>query len=145
MHGHEFDGIVLNSKWLAKIGAVLYDYSVWFNNILNFFRRKLGLSYWSLSGYLKTRVKDAQRYIENFENACLERIKKNNCDGIVCGHIHHPQIKKIGDKTYHNLGDWVDSCSAIVEDFNGNLELVFWDEKKIQSLEKQIINKVSAA
>jgi UDP-2,3-diacylglucosamine pyrophosphatase LpxH len=145
MHGHEFDGIVLNSKWLAKIGAVLYDYSVWFNNILNYCRRKLGLSYWSLSGYLKTRVKDAQRFIENFENACLERIKKNNCDGIVCGHIHHPQIKKIGDKTYHNLGDWVDSCSAMVEDFDGNLELVFWDEKKIQSLEKQILNKVSAA
>ena len=145
MHGHEFDGIVLNSKWLAKIGAVLYDYSVWFNNILNFCRRKLGLSYWSLSGYLKTRVKDAQRYIENFENACLERIKKNNCDGIVCGHIHHPEIKKIGDKTYHNLGDWVDSCSAMVEDFKGNLELVFWNEKKIQSLEKQTLNKVSVA
>ena len=68
MHGHEFDGIVLNSKWLAKLGAALYEYSVWFNNILNFCRRKLGLSYWSLSGYLKTRVKDAQRFIENFEN-----------------------------------------------------------------------------
>ncbi|MFL2514279.1 MAG: UDP-2,3-diacylglucosamine diphosphatase, partial [Alphaproteobacteria bacterium] len=95
--------------------------------------------------YLKTRVKDAQRFIENFENACLERIKKNNCDGIVCGHIHHPQIKQIGDKTYHNLGDWVDSCSAMVEDFNGKLELVFWDEKKIQSIEKEIVKKVSVA
>ena len=145
MHGHEFDGIVLNSKWLAKVGATLYDYSVWFNNILNFCRRKLGLSYWSLSGYLKTRVKDAQRFVENFENACLERIKKNNCDGIVCGHIHHPQIKQIGDKTYHNLVDWVDSCSAMVEDFNGKLEIVFWDEKKIQSIEKEIVEKASVA
>ena len=144
-HGDVFDVTMQYSKWLTRLGGIGYDFLILLNSFINFVLFKFGRNKLSLSKTIKNSVKGAVKYINRFEKTAVEIAIANGFSYVVCGHIHHPQIKKIGDKTYHNLGDWVDSCSAMVEDFNGNLELIFWDEKKIQSLEKQTFKKVSVA
>ncbi len=124
MHGHELDTIVQNVKWLALIGDAGYQFLLSLNPFINFFRRRFGLGYWSLSAYAKKRVKDAVSFIGRFEEEMVRYAAKHSVDAVLCGHIHSAAIRQIGNVTYYNCGDWVESCSALVERENGLIELV---------------------
>lgn len=128
-HGDEFDLVVRTSKWLAFLGDRGYEAALWLNNPLNWVRRNLGLGYWSLSAYLKYRVKRAVSFIGAYEEALAEEARRHNADGIICGHIHHAANRRIGQVHYLNCGDWVESCTAIVELMNGELKVIQWPVK----------------
>ena len=124
IHGHELDAVVQNIRWLAYIGDVGYETLLKFNRPLNFVRRMFGLGYWSLSAYAKQSVKNAVAFIGKFEEAIARYALDHDVSGVVCGHIHSPSIRKIGGLDYYNCGDWVESCSALVESFDGRIELL---------------------
>jgi UDP-2,3-diacylglucosamine pyrophosphatase LpxH len=126
MHGDEFDVVVRTAKWLAILGDHGYEAALWLNNPLNWVRRHLGLGYWSLSAYLKGRVKQAVSFIGAYEEAVAEEARRRNTHGVICGHIHHAADRRIGPVHYLNCGDWVESCTAIVETMDGALRLVHW-------------------
>lgn len=128
LHGDRFDGVIACAKWLAYLGDNLYTVILKANQFLNKWRARAGLPYWSLSQYLKLKVKNAVSYITSFEHALADEAKKRGLDGVICGHIHKPEIRDIGGITYCNDGDWVESLSALVEDFSGELRLVTWQE-----------------
>jgi UDP-2,3-diacylglucosamine pyrophosphatase LpxH len=111
------------------LGDGAYDFTLWLNRYLNTARRRLGYQYWSLSAYLKRRVKNAMQYIVSFADAVADEARRRGLDGVVCGHIHHPEIRNLGGVLYCNDGDWVESCSALVEHFDGRLELINWIEQ----------------
>ena len=129
-HGDEFDAVIINAKWLAKIGSALYEFLLKLNNVVNFVRRKLGFSYWSLSQYLKKQTKHATNFISNFEFAVSDRARRENADVVVCGHIHRPEIKELNGVLYCNDGDWIESCTALVEDETGDLSILNWAEER---------------
>lgn len=129
-HGDQFDGIVTHSKILAMVGSNLYEMLLRANSHVNFIRRKLGLSYWSLANVLKQRVKKAVNYISNFETALAYEAETKKVDGLVSGHIHRAEITVINDIIYCNCGDWVESCTALVERNDGSLELLHWTEEQ---------------
>ena len=129
-HGDEFDAVIINAKWLAKIGSALYELLLKLNNVVNFVRRKLGFSYWSLSQYLKKQTKHATNFISNFEFAVSDRARRENADVVVCGHIHRPEIKELNGVLYCNDGDWIESCTALVEDETGDLSILNWAEER---------------
>ena len=131
LHGDEFDGVVKYAKWLAFLGDNAYELALSLNHHLNRVRRKLGMPYWSLSAYLKRRVKKAVQFVSNFEHAVVREAKKRNADGVICGHIHTPEISTIDGIHYCNDGDWVESCSALVEHRDGRLELIHWGDRYI--------------
>lgn len=116
--------MVQNVKWLAFLGDVGYQFLLSLNPAINFVRRRFGLGYWSLSAYAKKRVKDAVSFIGKFEEAVVHYAQKFNVDAVLCGHIHSAAIRPLGKVMYYNSGDWVESCSALVEDFAGKIELV---------------------
>jgi UDP-2,3-diacylglucosamine pyrophosphatase LpxH len=124
MHGHELDTVVQNLKWLAHIGDLGYQLLLKLNRPINFFRRLLGWEYWSLSAYVKRSVKNAVSFIGAFEEAVTRYASAENVEGVVCGHIHSPTVRKIGPLTYYNTGDWVESLSALVEHQDGRMELL---------------------
>lgn len=126
IHGDEFDVVVCYAKWLAFLGDWAYDLALWVNTRLNGVRRRLNLPYWSLSAFLKHRVKQAVNYIGEFENALAQEARRNDADGVVCGHIHHAAIRRIDDVLYVNTGDWVEGCTAIGETYDGKLEIIRW-------------------
>lgn len=126
MHGHEFDVVTKHSRWLAVLGDVGYNLLLKLNRPLNFVRTHLGLGYWSLSAYVKARVKGAVNFISQFEDAVVHYAELYRADGVVCGHIHTPVIRQIRNKMYYNCGDWVESNTALVEHPDGNIELVHW-------------------
>jgi UDP-2,3-diacylglucosamine pyrophosphatase LpxH len=128
LHGDEFDGAVTCPRWLHVLGSNLYDFTLGANRLVNAVRRGWGYPYWSLAGYLKSRVGNARRYVEEFERAAAHAARKRGLDGVVCGHIHRPEIKSEDGVLYCNDGDWVDSCSALIEDRSGELELWHWNE-----------------
>ena len=129
MHGDEFDIVVRYSRWLALLGDRGYELALWLNVPLNWCRRQFGFGYWSLSAYLKLRVKKAVAFIGEFEEALADEAKRRSVDGIVCGHIHHAADRMIGSVRYLNCGDWVESCTALVEDDSGNIRVVRWREE----------------
>ncbi|MES2536433.1 MAG: UDP-2,3-diacylglucosamine diphosphatase [Pseudomonadota bacterium] len=128
LHGDRFDGVIACAKWLAYVGDNLYTVILKFNQILNAWRARAGLPYWSLSQYIKLKVKNAVNYISSFENALAAEARKHGLDGVICGHIHKPEIRDIDGITYCNDGDWVESLSALVEEKSGELRLVTWQE-----------------
>jgi UDP-2,3-diacylglucosamine pyrophosphatase LpxH len=130
LHGDEFDGAVHCPRWLHVLGSNLYDVTLGANRLVNAMRRRFGYPYWSLAGYLKGRVGNARRYVEEFERAAAHAVRKRGLDGIVCGHIHRPEIHHIDGVLYCNDGDWVDSCSALIEERNGELELWHWKQAR---------------
>ncbi|MAJ57479.1 MAG: UDP-2,3-diacylglucosamine hydrolase [Candidatus Pelagibacter sp.] len=137
VHGDQFDGIIRYAKWLSVLGSFAYETLISFNRYLNYFRRRLGKEYWSLSKYLKHKVKNAVQFISEFETMVVETAKKQKADGVICGHIHNPTIEEIKNIEYKNCGDWVESCTALVEHFDGKFELVNWLNKR-----KEILNSV---
>ncbi len=125
-HGDEFDGVVQHARWLAFMGDYGYRMLLFANTLFNRLRRRMGFGYWSFSAYVKTRVKKALQFIENFEEAVIEEGRRRGVDGVICGHIHKAEIRQMGDLTYINDGDWVESCTAVVEHFDGRLEILDW-------------------
>ena len=128
LHGDEFDGVVLYARWLAYLGDQAYGWAIFVNRHFNLVRRYLGLPYWSLSSYLKRKVKRAVEFIGNFEQAVVREAHRKNVDGVICGHIHSPEMRMIDGIHYCNDGDWVESCSALVEHFDGKMELINWPQ-----------------
>lgn len=127
MHGDELDGVMACAKWLAHLGDRAYILALRVNRWFNHFRHKFGYSYWSLSAYLKHKVKNAASFITRFEECVAAEAKRAGVDGVVCGHIHKAEIRHIDDVLYCNDGDWVESCSALVEHGDGRLEIIYWD------------------
>jgi UDP-2,3-diacylglucosamine pyrophosphatase LpxH len=125
VHGDEFDGAVKFAGWLKALGERLYDVVLWLGRGVTALRRRLGYGYWSLATWLKQQVPDARRYIERFEHAAAHAAIRHGLDGIICGHIHRPEIREVDGVRYCNDGDWVEHCSSLVEDLNGRLSLMF--------------------
>jgi len=128
LHGDQFDSVVKISPLLAKVGSRLYEWLLRANRYVNLVRRKLGFSYWSLAAFLKHKVKNAVQYISHFEEAVAHEAARQGVDGVVCGHIHRAEIARHHDIDYYNCGDWVESCTALVEHPNGKMEILHWTE-----------------
>jgi UDP-2,3-diacylglucosamine pyrophosphatase LpxH len=134
LHGDQFDGVVKYAKWLALLGDWAYNLMIAANNIFNLIRRRLGFGYWSLSAYLKNTVKNAVQFIDNYEKAVAEEARRHDVDGVICGHIHKAELRAIGGITYCNDGDWVESCTALVEHLDGRMEILNWAEERAVSM-----------
>jgi UDP-2,3-diacylglucosamine pyrophosphatase LpxH len=128
-HGDLFDGITRLAPWLAFLGDKAYDFVLYLNGKFNWIRHKMGFGYWSLSQFLKHRVKKAVDFIFQFEKNLAAYCKKRGYDGVICGHIHHAEIKEIDGVAYMNDGDWVESCTALVEHWDGRWEIVTWSKE----------------
>jgi UDP-2,3-diacylglucosamine pyrophosphatase LpxH len=126
VHGDAFDGVVQYARWLAHLGDTAYNLVIQLNHWFNHARVKLGFPYWSLSAYLKNRVKDAVKFISDFETAMAAEAKRRGLDGVICGHIHKADMREIDGVLYCNDGDWVESCTALVEHRDGRLEIIEW-------------------
>lgn len=126
IHGDQFDIVVSHARWLAHLGDWAYDFAILVNAWFNRARRKLGLPYWSFSKWAKLKVKKAVNFIGDFERTLAAEARKRGVDGVICGHIHHATIRDIDGVTYVNTGDFVESCTAIAEHFDGRLELIHW-------------------
>ena len=129
MHGDEFDAVVLYARWLAFLGDKAYELMMSLNVAVNFVRRKLGLPYWSLSKHAKHKVKNAVEFISRFEEAVARAAADRKLDGVVCGHIHTAEMRMFGDIAYYNDGDWVEGCTALVEHFDGRMEILHWADE----------------
>ena len=128
-HGDFFDSITMTKKWLAILGDYGYDLLLHLNVVLNFLRKRIGIKkYWSLSKYVKDNVKSSVSFISDFEAVLSTHAKNKGYDGIICGHIHKAEIRDIEDVEYLNCGDWVESCTAIVETYEGEFKIINWLE-----------------
>jgi len=125
-HGDLFDGVIQCAKWLAYLGDSLYEFTLRLNRHFNSLRARLGLPYWSLSKYLKLKVKRAVSFISDFEIAVAREARRRGVHGVVCGHIHHAELRDIDGILYANDGDWVESLTALVEHPDGRLEIIDW-------------------
>ncbi|NBF01511.1 UDP-2,3-diacylglucosamine diphosphatase [Pseudomonas sp. Fl5BN2] len=123
IHGDQFDVITRYHRWLAFLGDSAYEFTLTLNRWLNHWRARYGYGYWSLSAYLKHKVKTAVSFISDFEEAIAHECVKRELHGVVCGHIHHAEIRKVGEVDYLNCGDWVESCTALIEHWDGTIEL----------------------
>ena len=128
LHGHQFDGVMHFNRLLDRVGTRLYDWILDFNLYFNRLRRSLGFGYWSISAYLKYKAKAAVKYVTDYEDAIVQMARKQNVHGVICGHIHRAEIKTVGGITYLNCGDWVESCTALVEEFDGTIKLLNFHE-----------------
>jgi len=126
LHGDQFDAVVRYAKWLAFLGDYAYNAALAINVWFNALRRRLGLPYWSLSAFVKAKVKNAVEYVGRFEAAVAEEARRRGVDGVICGHIHKAEIRDFDGVTYCNDGDWVESCTALVEHADGRLEILDW-------------------
>ena len=126
LHGDQFDSVIKFAPWLAYIGDEAYEFTLSLNRLFNQVRTKLGLSYWSISAYLKNKVKNAVSFISAYENVVILAARRHHVQGVVCGHIHHAEIREIDGVLYCNDGDWVESCTALVEHLDGRLEILRW-------------------
>jgi len=134
-HGDRFDGVITCARWLALLGDQLYTLILKLNQHYNALRARLGMPYWSLSQFLKLRVKNAISYITAFEDALGREARTRGFDGVVCGHIHHAEVRAIGDVLYCNAGDWVESLTALVEADDGRLSVLRWaDLARVRSV-----------
>lgn len=124
LHGDKFDGVIAYAKWLAHLGDHAYEAAIRLNGAFNRMRRLFGLPYWSLSAYLKRRVKRAVEFVSNFETAVVREARQRGCQGVICGHIHTPEMRMIDGIHYLNDGDWVESCTALVEHLDGRWEIL---------------------
>ena len=126
IHGDEFDGVIRYAKFIAYLGDWAYDTALVLNRWFNLARRKFGYPYWSLSQWLKRQVKEAVKAIDRFESALAGEAKRRGLDGVICGHIHHAEMRMVNGVMYMNDGDWVESCTALVEHADGRFELLDW-------------------
>jgi UDP-2,3-diacylglucosamine pyrophosphatase LpxH len=128
IHGDLFDVVIRHARWLALLGDKAYDAAIWLNTRFNTVRRALGLTYWSLSQWAKLKVKNAVNFIGDFEDTLAAEAHRRGADGVICGHIHHAVIRSQPNLSYVNCGDWIESCTAVIERFDGGLEIIRWTE-----------------
>ena len=128
IHGDIFDLVVQNARWLAHLGDKAYDFAIQMNRLVNFFRRAFGVPYWSLSQWAKQKVKNAVNYIGAFEQTLAAEARRHGVDGVICGHIHYAVIRDEHGIRYMNCGDWVESCTALVEHEDGRFEIITWTD-----------------
>lgn len=133
LHGDAFDSVVLYARWLAFLGDHAYTLLLKTNVLVNAVRRRFGLPYWSLAAHMKKRVKNAVQFISSFEEVVAHAATDRHVDGVVCGHIHSAEIRQFGPVTYYNDGDWVESCTALVEHGDGRIEVIDWAERTRQA------------
>ncbi len=126
LHGDQFDFVIRHARWLAHLGDVAYDAAIVLNRLASAVRRRLGLPYWSLSAWAKLKVKNAVNVISRFEDALIKEAARVEAQGVICGHIHHAVSRQMDGVHYLNTGDWVESCTAIVEHHDGRLEIIPW-------------------
>jgi UDP-2,3-diacylglucosamine pyrophosphatase LpxH len=147
IHGDEFDVVVRYAKWLALAGDWSYTLALWANTHVNAIRRLLGMPYWSLSDYLKQKVKRAVYYIGEFEVALAHEARRHGAQGVICGHIHHAAMRQVGEVIYINTGDWVESCTAVAETEEGIFEIIRWStpHQGLRSTLKTRVEELEAA
>ena len=133
LHGDEFDSIVHYAPWLAFLGNNGYDAMIIIGRRLNTLRHWFGRPEWSLSAYVKQRVKNIVKFVTDYEQALAREARKRGADGVICGHIHKAEIREFDGLAYYNTGDWVESCTALVEHFDGRLEIIQWRTAVAQS------------
>lgn len=138
-HGDQFDTIVTNARWLALLGERSYNFLIWLNPKINAVRRLWSTRYWSLSKWCKQQVKQAANFISKYEETLATDARQKGYDGVICGHIHQASMRYINDIHYINTGDWVESCTAIIEDPDGNMRLVDWEARhnRLQMLKRR--------
>lgn len=129
LHGDEFDTIMLAHRWLAFVGDALYHMMIHINGWVGAVRKRLGLPYWSISKAAKHKVKNAVEFISKYEEVVARAAAERGVDGVVCGHIHTAEIREFDGVSYYNDGDWVESCTALVEHFDGRMEVLHWAEE----------------
>lgn len=140
LHGDEFDPVTNYSNWLARLGSDAYSILLVLNRYVSRVRQRFGCKYWSLSSFLKQRVKEAVNFIGSFRNAIVKEADRRQIDGLICGHVHHASFEQVGRVLYSNTGDWVESCTALVENHDGSLQVLRWaDEHKVLFDEKDIL------
>lgn len=144
-HGDVFDTVTTHMKWLAKLGDVGYTFLLWLNKIYNMKRMKQGKPYYSLSQSIKNKVKTAVSYISDFERELVELARVKKCDGVICGHIHHPADTYYDGIHYLNSGDWVETLSALTEDENGNWTIRYFDRMVNSSDTEKPMEQISIA
>ena len=132
IHGDQFDTVVMNVRWLAYLGDRAYELAMLANRLVARVRRLFGLPYWSFSSWAKVTVKQAVNFIGAFQDILTEEARRSEVDGVICGHIHHAAIEAFGDVQYINTGDWVESCTAVVEHFDGRMEILHWPHMKAE-------------
>jgi UDP-2,3-diacylglucosamine pyrophosphatase LpxH len=145
LHGDRFDGVIKYAKWLAFLGDNAYNAAIAVNMWFNVVRKTFGLPYWSLSAYLKHKVKNAVEYISKFEDAVVDEARRRGTGGVICGHIHTAEIRDMNGITYCNDGDWVESCSALVEHMDGRLEILRWADAQSLSLQENDVCESSSS
>ncbi len=128
-HGDEFDTVVMCHRWLAFAGDFAYEMLMKANVVINAIRQRFDLPYWSLSKHAKNKVKNAVEFISRFEEAVAHEAASRGVDGVVCGHIHTAEVREFGDVIYYNDGDWVEGCTALVEHFDGRMEVLHWADE----------------
>lgn len=132
IHGDLFDGITKLAPWMGFLGDKAYDILLYLNTKYNWIRHKFGFGYWSFSKYLKHKVKGAVDFIFDYEKNLVDYCRRKFYDGVICGHIHHAEIKEIEGIIYMNDGDWVESCTALVEHFDGTFEIITWSKENTE-------------
>jgi UDP-2,3-diacylglucosamine pyrophosphatase LpxH len=126
IHGDQFDAVVHNYRWLATLGDKAYDAAIVVGRVIARLRRLANLPYWSFSSWAKLKVKKAVNFISAFQEVLAEEARRSGVDGVICGHIHHAVIEEVGGVRYVNTGDWVESCTAVAEHFDGTFEIIYW-------------------
>lgn len=144
IHGDQFDVVVAHAKWLAYVGDWAYRFALRVNIVINWVRRRLGLQYWSLSAWAKHKVKNAVSVIGRFEEALSLEARECGVDGIICGHIHHADMHDRLGIHYINTGDWVESCTAVAEEFDGQFELIKWTEMAVPEPRRPLLRRVKS-
>ncbi|MGS0754923.1 UDP-2,3-diacylglucosamine diphosphatase [Roseateles sp. GG27B] len=144
-HGDLFDGVIQCAKWLAYLGDSAYEFTLKLNRYLNSLRARLGLPYWSLSKYLKLKVKRAVSYVSDFEGAVAREARNRGVQGVVCGHIHHAELRDIDGILYANDGDWVESLTALVEHADGRLEILDWTAHAARAALAEKVRKLASS
>jgi UDP-2,3-diacylglucosamine pyrophosphatase LpxH len=145
LHGHQLDGLVLFNRLLERVGSRLYDWILEFNLLFNRLRRRMGFGYWSVAAYLKFQAKGAVRYVTQYEEAMVRLARQAGVEGVICGHIHRAEIRTVQGFEYLNCGDWVESCTALAEDLEGNIHLLRLDEAKTPGLRGPAVNGEATA
>lgn len=133
LHGHQFDGLTQHNRLLDRVGSALYDHILNLNTLLNQVRRRMGFGYWSFASYLKQQAKAAVKYVADYEHSLIQCARKAKVAGVICGHIHRPEIRSVEGITYMNCGDWVENCTALVEEFTGEFKIIQCHENHVHS------------
>ncbi len=143
LHGGEFDGLIQCAPWIASLGARAYDATLGLNRHLNWLRQRLGYRQWSLAAHLRNHLPQARAYVAAFERAAVHEARRRGLDGVICGHIHRPRLARLDGVLYCNDGDWVENCTALIEDLHGRLSL--WGGPAAVSGAQGVVDGVATA